>query len=202
MDSWIAEIVRKMGPLGVGLLMFAENVFPPLPSELIMPLAGYLAARGEMAFWPAVVAGSIGSLAGAGVWYAIGRRLTPARLRGMVEAHGTWLAMTPADVDHATAWFERRGRWSVLVGRMLPVVRTLVSVPAGFARMPPGRFFLLSAIGTTAWTAGLAAAGHLLGARFAEVDRYVGPLSWVVIAVAVVSYARRVYRIRKGELGA
>src|SRR5690606_33511039 len=145
----------EMGVIGVGLLMFAENVFPPLPSEVIMPLAGYLSTRGQMSYWGAVAAGSIGSLAGAAFWYWVGRRLTYQQLRGWIAEHGAWLAMTPQDVARAVESFGRHGRRSVLLGRMVPVVRTLISVPAGFSRMPSPDFLVASAVGTTLWTLAL-----------------------------------------------
>ena len=199
MQDWVVEVVDRLGVLGIALLMFAENLFPPLPSEVIMPLAGYLSAERRIAFWPAVLAGSLGSLAGALVWYWVGRRVTHDRLRGWTARHGAWLAMTPADVDHAVAWFLGHGRYSVLLGRLMPLVRTLISVPAGFSRMPLPRFLGLSALGTLAWTGALAFLGRFLGQQFDQVERYVGPVSWLVIAVAVVTYLYRVIRIRRAQ---
>jgi membrane protein DedA with SNARE-associated domain len=195
MQDWVVEVVRQMGPLGVALLMFLENVFPPLPSEIIMPLAGYLSARGEAPFWAMVAAGTAGSLAGAYVWYAIGRAVTHDRLCAWVDAHGAWLAMVPGDVDRATGWFSRHGRWSVFFGRLVPVVRTLISVPAGFTRMPAAPFLALSALGTAVWTLALAYAGKLLGSRFHHVERWIGPVSSGIVILAVVWYVYRVARI-------
>lgn len=197
MESWIIGAIRSMGVFGVALLMFLENVFPPIPSEVIMPLAGYLSTQGGMSFAGAIAAGTAGSLAGALVWYWVGRRVTEDRLCGWVERHGVWLAMDPADVHRAREFFERHGRSGVLVGRLLPVVRTLISVPAGFARMPLLPFLLYSAAGTLAWTAALAWAGRALGSLFGEVDRYLGYLTWAVIALSLVAYVSRVARLRK-----
>ena len=199
MQDWVVDVVRQLGVVGVGLLMFAENLFPPLPSEIIMPLAGYLSTRGQMPFWAAVAAGTLGSLAGATLWYWVGRTLTHQRLRGWVERHGAWMAMTPADVDGAVEWFQGHGRYSVLLGRLVPVVRTLISVPAGFSRMPLPRFLLLSAVGTAVWTLALAYVGRFLGQRFHQVERWIGPVSWTVIAVAVAVYIYRVVRIRRAQ---
>lgn len=199
MQDWVVHVVGQMGVGGIALLMFIENLFPPLPSEVIMPLAGYLSTRGQVAFWPAVLAGSAGSLAGAAFWYWVGLRLTQKRLEAWVNAHGTWLAMTPEDVDRAVAWFHGHGRYSVLLGRLMPLVRTLISVPAGFSRMPMHRFLALSALGTGLWTGALACAGRLLGQQFRDVDRFIGPVSWVVIAAAVVTYVFRVVRIRRAH---
>lgn len=207
MDSWVVDVVRDLGPLGVGLLMFLENLFPPLPSEVIMPLGGYLSARGEAPFWATVAAGSVGSLAGASVWYWVGRRVTHERLCAWTERHGVWLAMTPEDVDRAADWFRRHGKTSVFFGRLAPVVRTLISVPAGFARMPLSSFLVLSALGTTLWTLALAWAGRLLGSRFGAVEAWLGPVSSGVVIAAVVWYLYRVVRIlaarrRGGPAGA
>lgn len=201
MESWIIGAIRSMGVFGVGLLMFLENVFPPIPSEVVMPLAGYLASQGGMSFAGAIAAGTIGSLAGALVWYWVGRRVTEDRLCGWVERHGVWLAMDPQDVHRAREFFERHGRSGVLVGRLLPVVRTLISVPAGFARMPLLPFLLYSAAGTLAWTAALAWAGRALGSLFGEVDRYLGYLTWAVIALAAVAYVYRVVKLKRRARG-
>jgi membrane protein DedA with SNARE-associated domain len=161
-----------------------------------MPLAGYLAARGEMSFGAAVAAGCVGSLAGAAFWYVVGRSVSRDRLCGWVEAHGTWMAMTPQDVDRAVAWFQRHGPASVFVGRLVPVARTLISLPAGFSRMPVAPFLALSSLGTTLWTGALAYAGRLLGSRFGEVEAYIGPVSTACVALAAVWYVVRVVKIR------
>lgn len=197
MQDWVVNVVRDLGAVGIGLLMFAENVFPPLPSEVIMPLAGYLSTRQQVSFSGAVLAGSLGSLAGSTIWYWVGRRLTRDQLCTLVQRHGVWLALTPRDVDHSVAWFQARGRYSVLLGRLMPVVRTLISIPAGFSAMPPGLFLLLSGAGTAAWTGALAYAGRFLGNRFQQIEAYVGPLSSLVVAAAVVMYVVRVIRIRR-----
>ena len=195
MEDWVVDVVRGMGPLGVALLMFLENLFPPLPSEVIMPLAGYLSARGQAPFWAMAVAGTLGSLAGAVFWYGVGRAVSHDRLCAWVERHGTWLAMAPDDVHRATRWFARHGRTSVFFGRLVPVVRTLISVPAGFSRMPPAQFLALSALGTGLWTFALAYAGLLLGSRFDQVERWMGPVSSAIVLAAVVGYFYRVFRI-------
>lgn len=201
MQDWVVDVVSELGVLGIALLMFAENLFPPLPSEIIMPLAGYLSTRGRMDPWAAVAAGSAGSLAGALFWYWVGLRLTHGRLERWVARHGIWIAMSPDDVEHAVRWFAGHGRYSVLLGRLMPVVRTLISVPAGFARMPLGKFLALSAVGTVAWTGALTYAGVVLGQQFAGVDRYIGPVSWVVVGAAVVGYLWRVGRLLRERRG-
>jgi membrane protein DedA with SNARE-associated domain len=196
-QSWVLDVVRELGVVGIAALMFAENLFPPLPSEVIMPLVGYLSTRGEVGFGPAILAGSLGSLAGATVWYWLGRRMGVEQLRARVARHGAWAGMTPRDLDRAVDWFHGHGRFSVLLGRLVPFVRTLISLPAGLSRMAPVRFIVLSAAGTFAWTAALAFGGRLLGQRFGEIDRILGPVSWLVVAGAVVAYVVRVVTIRR-----
>lgn len=199
MEDWVVDVVRGMGPLGVALLMFLENLFPPLPSEVIMPLAGYHSARGEAGFWAMVVAGTAGSLAGAGFWYGVGRAVSLQRLTAWVDRHGTWMAMAPEDVERASDWFGRHGRKSVLFGRLVPLIRTLISVPAGFHRMPPGQFFLLSALGTTVWTFALAYAGRLLGSQFRQVEQWIGPVSTGIVVLMVLGYFYRVFQIMRSH---
>lgn len=192
MFDWIAGLINAIGPWGVGLLMLLENVFPPIPSELIMPLAGFVAARGEMGLVAAILAGTVGSLAGATLWYAVGRAVGADRLRRWSAHHGRWLTLSPEDVDRACAWFDRHGAGAVFFGRLVPTVRTLISVPAGLARMPLPKFLLWSGLGSLAWTSLLAIAGYLLGARYQQVEHWINPLSTAVVAAIVAAYLWRV----------
>lgn len=192
MFDWITGLVEQTGYLGIALLMFAENVFPPIPSELIMPLAGFTAARGELAFLPMVAAGTAGSLAGTLLWYQIGRWYSLARLRCLTARHGRWLTLTPEDVDKADAWFTRHGAKAVFLGRLVPGVRTLISVPAGINAMPFGRLLAYSTLGTSIWTGLLAAAGYLLEERYALVEDWINPASNLVLVAIIGLYAYRV----------
>ena len=177
---------------GLALLMLLENVFPPIPSELIMPLAGFNAARGGTPLWLAILAGGLGSLAGAYMWYWVGRAFGRLRLRALIARHGRWLTLSVADVDRAQAWFDRHGAIAVLLGRLLPTIRTLISVPAGLAQMPFGRFLAWSAVGTFAWTTLLGLAGYLLEAGYARVEAWVNPVSTAIVAGIVAVYLWRV----------
>ena len=197
MFDWIAGLVEDGGYLGIAALMFAENLFPPIPSELIMPLAGFAAARGELNVALAVLAGAAGSLAGAVFWYAVGRWLGSARLQSWAARHGRWLTLRPRDVDRACAWFDRHSGKAVFIGRLVPAVRTLISVPAGIAGMALPRFLLYSGLGTLLWTTLLATAGYLLGERYREVADWVNPVSTLVIALLVVAYLYRVVTFRR-----
>lgn len=179
--------------------MFAENVFPPIPSELIMPLAGFSAAREELDIVLATLAGSAGSLLGALFWYGIGRWLGEhERLKRFAEGHGRWLTLTPKEIDRARDWFERHGGKAVFLGRLVPAVRTFISVPAGVARMSLARVTLYSALGTVIWTALLAGAGFLLEDQYQRVAGWANPVSNAVVALLVIWYLYRVITFRKG----
>jgi len=192
MFDWMTGLVEGMGILGIALLMFLENVFPPIPSELIMPLAGFSASQGEMSLWLAIVAGSIGSLAGAVFWYVVGRLVGIERLKRWTGNHGRWLAITPEEIDRASGWFQRHGGMAVLLGRLVPAVRTFISVPAGMACMPLGRFLVYSSIGTVLWTAFLTLAGYLLGSQYEALSGWLNPLSNVVVGLLLLWYLYRV----------
>ncbi|MBW3563349.1 MAG: DedA family protein [Acidobacteria bacterium] len=206
MDSWIVDMVKAMGLWGVALLMFVENVFPPIPSELIMPLAGYLTIAGDLRVWPAILAGSFGSLAGASLWYFLAKRYSKGRFRSFIERRGVWFAMDLDDLDRAQSWFERHGKTAVFVGRLVPGIRTLISVPAGLSGMGIAPFLLWSALGTFVWTAFLTFAGRFLGQQFEQLEQWIGPISWVVLGGMLVWYVvgvvRKMRKSKRGERGA
>jgi membrane protein DedA with SNARE-associated domain len=189
--------MEATGLWGVALLMFLENVFPPIPSELIMPLAGFAAARGEQSLLLVVAAGTAGSLAGALFWYWVGRRLGRRRIERLAERHGRWLTLSPEDVEQAIDRFDRHGAVAVLVGRLIPALRTLISVPAGIARMPLPKFLFFSALGTSVWTTLLVFAGYLLKDQYEHVSDYLNPLSNLVFAALASWYAWRVFRFKR-----
>jgi membrane protein DedA with SNARE-associated domain/uncharacterized membrane protein YkvA (DUF1232 family) len=179
--------------------MFAENIFPPIPSELIMPLAGYVAAQGHLDPYLALLAGAFGSILGALPWYYAGIWLGRERICALAARHGRWLTVDEKDVGRAIGWFERHGSLAVLLGRCVPAVRTLISVPAGIARMPLGRFLLYSTIGTLVWTSALLVAGYMLGSRYEMVGQYVDMASKAILGLVVVLYLWRV--MAGGALG-
>jgi membrane protein DedA with SNARE-associated domain len=191
MFEWINNTIRALGYWGVAVLTFLENVFPPVPSEIVIPLAGFVAAQGHLTIWGVIAAGSFGSLAGATIWYEIGRRVGERRLRAWVDRHGKWITLTAKDVDRAQDWFGRHGRSSVFVGRVVPAVRTFVSLPAGFARMPLASFLLYSAAGTIVWTAALTYAGVVLRANYDVVGDYVGVATNLIFAALAILLVRR-----------
>jgi membrane protein DedA with SNARE-associated domain len=192
--DWIVQVIDELGAAGVALLMLLENVVPPIPSELIMPFAGFHAASQGSSFWLAVFAGSAGSLAGTGLWYLLARRAKEDRFRSFLERHGRWLAMHVDDLDRAKRWFEKHGTAAVFLCRLVPGLRTLISVPAGFCHMRLVPFFVYSAAGTFLWSLALAYLGQELGENYNEVSEYVGHVSNAVLGVLVAVYLWRVIR--------
>jgi membrane protein DedA with SNARE-associated domain len=202
MFNWITGIIGRLGYAGVAGLTFLENVFPPIPSELVIPLAGYVAAQGDMRLMLVIATASAGSLAGAAVWYWIGRRVGERRLRAWVDRHGKWLTLSSKDVDRAQLWFSRHGNAAVFFGRLVPGVRTLVSLPAGFTRMPVLPFVVYSALGTLIWTAALAYAGVALQSNFTSVGDYINIVTNVVLGVIGVMIAARYVRCWRAQASA
>jgi membrane protein DedA with SNARE-associated domain len=179
----IENAVTEAGYAGIAIVMAIETVFPPIPSELVLPLAGFQVARGTLGFVPALGASTLGAVLGALVLYAI------ARLGGrplILRLHPL-LRITERDMDRADRWFDRRAVPIVLFGRLIPGVRSLVSVPAGLSEMPIGRFLAATAAGALAWNAALLGAGALLGSQYDRVEGYVGPASTAVIVVVVLA---------------
>jgi membrane protein DedA with SNARE-associated domain len=195
--SWIEGIVQATGVWGIAFLMLLENVFPPIPSELIMPLAGYVASQGEANILLVILAGTLGSLAGGFFWYGLGRWIGEERLKGLADRFGRWMTVTRDDIDKADDWFDTHGHKAVLLGRLIPTVRTLISVPAGLSEMPGRRLLLYSGIGTAAWTSLLALLGYALGSQYDRVNAWLDPVSLGIVAVIVAIYLYRVVTFRQ-----
>lgn len=194
MGAWITEIIESMGYAGIMLLAILENVFPPIPSELIMPLAGFLVAKGSMSMAGAIAAGCSGSVIGALLLYALGWKVGEERLKLFADRHGRWLTLSRHDIESASAWFERRGTWAVFVCRLIPGMRSLISIPAGLQRMNLFKFIAATALGALGWTSLLVYLGYVLGENFERVGAYLGPVSKIVLAIIVLAYAWRVWR--------
>ena len=191
MFEWITSTIQRSGYAGVTALTFLENLFPPIPSELVIPLAGFVAARGELHILLVILAGSTGSLLGALAWYGLGRKVGERRVRAWVDRHGRWLTLSAHDVDRAQEWFRRHGKAAVFMGRLVPGVRTFVSLPAGFTAMPVVPFVVYSALGTFAWTAALAYVGVVLQANFTIVADYINLASNILLGLVGVMLVRR-----------
>ncbi|MDO4245017.1 MAG: DedA family protein [Deinococcus sp.] len=186
MTEWIQNLMDSMGYLGILLLMILENVFPPIPSELIMPSAGFAAARGDMTLGMVILMGTLGSVIGTLPLYYIGRAFGEDKLVAWADKHGKWLTLSGKDIKKADDWFDRHGTKAVLFGRMVPGIRSLLSLPAGMSEMPLPKFLIYSAIGSALWSAALAYAGYALGENYDRVEQYVGPASKIILGVVVV----------------
>ncbi|WP_338504961.1 DedA family protein [Sphingomonas kaistensis] len=196
MGDWVIRLIEQSGYLGVAFLMFLETVFPPIPSEVIMSVAGIAAAKGEMNLWGVIAAGTTGAMLGNIVWYLAARALGIIRLKPMIDRFGRWITMDWEEVQRAERWFRQNGTFFVFLGRMLPTVRSLVSVPAGLLKMRFKTFLIASTLGTAGWTAALAYGGYKLREHFEEVDQWLGPVSNAILVTLVLGYLWRVIRYR------
>lgn len=192
MFEWVLSVIDGWGYPGIFALMLLENLFPPIPSEVIMPLAGYLVANGQLSLIPTILVGTAGSVIGTGFWYLVGMWIGAARLKRWAARFGRVMTLAPSDIDRAQAWFDRHGATAVLLGRLLPAIRTLISVPAGIARMPAGRFLAFTILGSAVWTGVLTAAGMVLHANYTRVADVIDPLSKLIVAAVVLVYLYRV----------
>ena len=180
--SWVQDVIESLGYLGVALLVIAENLFPPIPSEIVLPFAGFVARRGDGSVIVMVVASTIGSVIGALVLYAIAAAIGPERIHSFVVRFGKWFGVKESDMVRAEEWFDRRSNVAVLVGRCVPLIRSLVSIPAGFRRMKFIPFITLTAIGSAVWNVALIGAGAALGDQWDRVGEFVGIFQWLVVA--------------------
>ena len=192
MGEWIIELISRSGYWGIAFLMALENIFPPIPSELIMGVGGLAVARGTMAFWPLLAAGTIGSTLGNYVWFLAGDRLGYARLEPFVARWGRWLTLEWRDIEKAAEFFRRHGEWIVFALRFSPLLRTMVSLPAGLAHMKHWKFLVFTFAGAAVWNALLIKGGHLLAGYSDLVNRWAGPVVLGFLALAVGGYIWRV----------
>lgn len=192
MFTLVSNLIAKAGLGGVFLLMVLENVVPAIPSELILPMAGFDAARGQMNPILVAVVGGAGSVLGGIVWYFVGRWFGLDRLVRLAGRMGRWAAVTPEQLRIGERWFERWGAWLVAIGRCLPGVRGYICIPAGIARMPFARFLVWSTVGSMAWSALLVAAGMALNRHYGQVEQWVNPATEVVLGLCVLAYVVRV----------
>jgi len=191
MYDWVIGLIDRGGYGGVFLLMLLETIFPPIPSEVILPLAGMRAGQGALGLPGVIGAATAGAMAGNIFWYWVARRVNHGRFRHFIDRYGRWLTLDWHDVETVQRMFRRGAALVVCVGRFLPNLRTIVSVPAGLARMRIAPFLLWSTLGTAVWSAGLAGGGYLLGARFERIDAVLAPLSTAVIVGGILWYLWR-----------
>jgi membrane protein DedA with SNARE-associated domain len=191
MGDWVIRLIDAGGYWGVFALMLLETVFPPIPSEVIMPVAGLRAASGPMSLGGVIASGTAGAMAGNFLWYLLARAIGIARFRPFIERHGRWLTLDWYEVEKVQRLFGRFGGVIVAIGRLVPTIRSVVSIPAGLVHMRLPGFLLWSSLGTAAWSSALALAGWTLGRNFDRVEAVVGPLSSAVIAGIVILYVYR-----------
>ena len=188
--GWVQDVIEQLGAVGVALLVILENVFPPIPSEIVLPFAGFVAWRGDGSVLVMILAATIGAVVGALVLYAIAAVIGDQRLAAFIERFGRWFGVKPSDLARAEAWFDRHAVAAVLLGRCVPLIRSVVSVPAGFRRMRLLPFIVYTAAGSAVWNTALIGAGAILGDQWDRVEPYVALLQYVVIAVIVLFVVR------------
>lgn len=194
LSNWAEEIVNSLGYLGVALLVALENVFPPIPSEVVLGLAGFTAAHGDASVIGMVIAATIGSIVGAWALYGFSAAVGPVRLRAIVIRYGKWIGVSENDLDRAEGWFDRRSKIAVLICRCIPLIRSIISVPAGFRRMPLGTFTIYTLIGSLVWNTVLIVAGYLLEEQWRRVLDVTEPFQTIVVVVLALAVAALIAR--------
>ncbi len=181
------ESNQLMGYIAILLAMFLENLFPPIPSELIMPLGGFYVQQGQLDFLPVVIAGLMGTLLGALPWYGIGRLINEERIENWLRRYGRWIGISADELARSRRWFSRYGTSLVFWGRLVPGIRTLISVPAGIEMMPLVPFLIWTSLGSLIWTLLLTWSGLVLGEGYQSVEIWIDPVSKFVKAGLILS---------------
>ena len=194
MDQFVISLVEAGGYWGIFFLMVLENVFPPIPSELIMGLGGVFVARGRMEFWPLLAVGTAGTVVGNYVWYYAGDRMGYERLRPFVDRWGRWLTLEWDEIEKASEFFRKHGQWVVFAMRFSPFLRTIISLPAGLTHMPKWRFVLFTTAGSAIWNVLLIMGGQLLGQKLDHAEQIIGWLTIASVVVLAVWYLWRTIR--------
>jgi membrane protein DedA with SNARE-associated domain len=189
----VQDVIEQLGYVGVALLVVAENVFPPIPSEIVLPFAGFVAQRGSESVVLMILAATVGSVGGALIMYWIAAVIGDERLHAFTRKFGKWVQIREVDLTRAEEWFDRHATSAVLIGRCVPLIRSVVSIPAGFRRMKLLPYIAYTFIGSLVWNILLIGAGALLGENWERVGSYVGVFQWVVIAIVMVAIMRFAY---------
>lgn len=200
MTRWILDFIGATGYLGIIALMFVENIFPPIPSEFIMPLAGFLVSENKFSFVAVVFAGTLGSVLGAIPLYYLGAKIGEAKLKSFAERQGRWFAFSGDDIEKANEWFSKYGQVAVLLCRIVPGVRSIISIPAGINRMSVSSFLFFTTIGSLVWSTLLTAAGYALKNNFADIEKYLDPFVYVILAIIFILYLIRVIRYKNEKV--
>ena len=184
---WVEQIISSMGYVGLYLVMFLENVFPPIPSEVVLPLAGSLTLTGRFSvFWITVI-GMLGSLTGAFLFYGLGKWLGEPRVRTIIEKYGRYALLSTNDLDRSLEWFDKYDDWVIFFSRMVPIVRSLISIPAGIASMNITKFSFFTILGTALWSFLLALGGRLLGEQWPLIAEFINTYQNIVLVIAIAA---------------
>jgi membrane protein DedA with SNARE-associated domain len=192
--DWVTSVVETLGYGGVAFLVALENLFPPIPSEVVLPLAGFVASGGDASLVGMIVAATIGSMVGAFLLYGIAAAIGPVRLRALVVRHGRWFGLDETDLDKTEEWFDRRANTAVLICRCIPLMRSLISIPAGFRRMPLVPFTIFTLAGSLVWNVLLIGAGYLLGEQWNKVEAPLELFQALVLLVIGLALAWFIWR--------
>ena len=191
--TWVQDVIEQLGYLGVALLVVLENVFPPIPSEIVLPFAGFVAQRGSDSVVLMILAATVGSVIGALIMYWIAAVIGDERLHAFTRKFGKWVQIREADLTRAEEWFDRHAMSAVLVGRCVPLIRSVVSIPAGFRRMKLVPYIAYTFLGSLVWNIALVGAGAVLGENWERVEPVVATFQWIVIVVILAGLARVAY---------
>lgn len=201
-QAWITDFMEQFGYIGIFLMIALENIFPPIPSEVILPFGGFMTTYTSLTVPGVIVAATAGSIVGAIVLYGIGRLLSVERLERIVDRWGGWLRVKPEDIAKANRTFQRYGVWAVFLGRMIPLVRSLISIPAGMSKMNIWLFVWLSVLGTLIWNTLLISIGAALGQSWEKVSEVIGMYAevvYVIIAIIILVAAVRFWKRRRAS---
>jgi membrane protein DedA with SNARE-associated domain len=197
--DWVTDVIDALGYVGVALLVALENVFPPIPSEVVLPFAGFVASDGDANLIGMIVAATIGSLVGALVLYGVSAWIGADRVGHFVVRYGRWLRITESDVAKAEGWFDRHSNRAVLLCRCIPLVRSLISIPAGLRRMSLGPFVIYTVIGSAIWNTVMIGSGFVLRSNWSSVEPVLSWFQYLVVATIVVAFAWFVWSRRRNR---
>jgi membrane protein DedA with SNARE-associated domain len=184
---WVENIISKLGYPGLYLVMFLENVFPPIPSEVVLPLAGSLSLTGRFSIPWITIIGMLGSLTGAYLFYGLGKLLGEVRIRKFIEKYGRFALLSANDFDKSIAWFNKYNEWVIFFSRMVPIVRSLISIPAGIASMNLGTFSFYTILGTALWSLVLSVGGRLLGEQWPLIANFINTYQNVILVIVTAA---------------